>query len=78
MVAHLKEHILEGHAMSCPVRGCTNVFKTKFSFTSHMSRKHRNFSNTVSGLYRHVASPSSSVQRDVTSDDFTSLVNQVH
>ena len=41
MVAHLNEHIVEEHQVTCPVRGCKGVFGVKSSFTSHMSRKHR-------------------------------------
>lgn len=47
LVAHLKEHIAEGRHVACPVRGCKNVFTTKTSFTSHMSRKHRHWSENV-------------------------------
>lgn len=36
LVAHLKEHIVEGRVVSCPLRGCTRVFKVKSSFTAHM------------------------------------------
>lgn len=43
IIAHFKEHIAEGRAVTCPVTGCTNVFKVKSSFISHMSRKHRAF-----------------------------------
>lgn len=34
LISHLKDHIVEGRAVSCPVRGCTDVFKVKSSFTS--------------------------------------------
>lgn len=53
LISHLKDHIVEGRAVSCPVRGCTDVFKVKSSFTSHMSRKHRGFTESnISDLYR--------------------------
>ena len=26
LIAHLKDHIMEGHAVNCPVTGCRNVF----------------------------------------------------
>jgi len=42
LVVHLKQHIAEGRQVTCPVRGCTCVFRVKSSFTSHMSRKHKN------------------------------------
>lgn len=44
LIAHLKEHITEGCQVSCPVRGCKSG---KSSFTSHMSRKHRHWSENV-------------------------------
>lgn len=47
LVAHLKEHIAEGRHVACPVRGCKSVFTAKTSFTSHMSRKHRHWSENV-------------------------------
>ena len=52
---------MEGRAVSCPVRGCTNVFKVKSSFTAHMSRKQRDFADSsIRDLYR-VSSQSTSV-----------------
>lgn len=69
LIAHLKEHIMEGRTMSCPVRGCTNVFKVKSSFTAHMSRKHKDFADSsIRDLYRESASQSSSVASE--SGDF--------
>ncbi|MED6240845.1 hypothetical protein ATANTOWER_029279, partial [Ataeniobius toweri] len=47
LVVHLKEHIVEGRQVTCPVRGCTSVFCVKSSFTSHISRKHKNYLENV-------------------------------
>lgn len=47
LVAHLKEHIAEGHHVPCPVSGSKSVFIARTSFTSHMSRKHRHWSENV-------------------------------
>lgn len=47
LVAHLKEHIAERRHVACPVSGCKSVFTAKTSFTSHMSRKHRHWSENV-------------------------------
>ena len=47
LVAHLKEHIAEGRHVACPARGCKSVFSAKSSFSSHMSRKHRHWSENV-------------------------------
>lgn len=62
LIAHLKEHIVEGRAVSCPVRGCNTDFRVKSSFTAHMSRKHRGFTDSsVSNVYIESAShPSTS------------------
>lgn len=63
MVAHLKEHIAEGRHVACPVTGCKSVFTGKSSFTSHMSRKHRHWSeNAICASIKdtHCESPSRS------------------
>ncbi|XP_062268268.1 uncharacterized protein LOC133974641 [Platichthys flesus] len=66
LIAHLKEHIVEGHAVTCPVTGCIRIFKVKSSFTAHMSRKHNFFSDsTISNL--NTESQSSSAKNE--SDD---------
>ncbi|KAK0140164.1 hypothetical protein N1851_022918 [Merluccius polli] len=65
LIAHLREHIVEGRAVTCPVRGCTNVFTVKSSSTAHMSRKHRDLTDiSISDLFRESASQSSSVQAE--------------
>ena len=69
LIAHLKEHFVEGRAVTCPVRGCTTIFRVKSSFTAHMSQKHKDFSDsTISDLNTESASQSSSAQNE--SDDF--------
>lgn len=53
LVAHLKEHPVEGRPVKCPARGCNTVFTVKSSFTSHMSRKHRHCSvNVICGSFK--------------------------
>lgn len=47
LVANLKKHIAEGRHVACPVKGCKSVFTAKMSFTSHMSKKHRLWSENV-------------------------------
>lgn len=47
LVAHLKKHIAEGRHVACPVKGCKSVFTAKTSLTSHMSRKHRRWSENI-------------------------------
>lgn len=37
LIAQLKEQSVEGHGVSCPVGGCTNVFKVKSSFTPYVT-----------------------------------------
>ena len=46
-IAHLKSHLADGSGtvVSCPYEGCSNSFKLKSSFTSHLSRKHRDMSS---------------------------------
>lgn len=62
LLAHLKEHIDEGHTVPCPVRECTRVFKVKSTFTAHMSRKHSNYSDMCnSGIYLETLPSHSSV-----------------
>jgi hypothetical protein len=43
LIAHLKEHIEDGTEIKCPSNACTKSFSKKSSFTSHLSRYHRNF-----------------------------------
>lgn len=69
LLTHLKEHIAEGRAVARPVTGCTGVFNIKSSFTSHMSRKHSDFSDSsISDLYRESASQSSLATVETESD----------
>lgn len=46
--SHLKSHIREGRAVSCPFRQCGRTFSVVSSFTSHFSRVHK--SCTASSL----------------------------
>ena len=39
LISHLKEHLLEGRHVACPVTGCEIRFTVKSSFTAHISRK---------------------------------------
>lgn len=56
LLLHLKEHVVEGRAVSCPIIGCKNVFTKKSSFTAHMSRKHRACSvENINDMYRETA-----------------------
>lgn len=58
LVNHLKDHLVEGRPVACPVTGCKNSFTVKSSFTAHMSRKHRACSvDSISEAYREVISP---------------------
>lgn len=60
LTCHLKEHIVEGRPVACPVTGCKNTFTVKSSFTAHMSRKHRSCSvDSISDIYRETISQSS-------------------
>lgn len=69
-VAHLKNHIKEGRAVYCPVRGCKSVFHVMSSFTSHMSRKHRNCSvNSITDSHRPSASEILSVTSEQCPED---------
>ncbi len=42
--SHLKVHIKEGRRVACPFKQCDTSFTVIFTFTSHMSRKHKNVS----------------------------------
>ena len=62
LISHLKEHLVEGRPVACPVSGCKNTFSVKSSFTAHMSRKHRACSvDSISDMYRETICQSSSV-----------------
>lgn len=62
LISHLKEHLVEGQPVACPVTGCKNTFIVKSSFTAHMSRKHRACSvDSISDTYREAISQSLAV-----------------
>ena len=44
LLTHIKEHISAGLEICCPFHGCDKHFSKKSSFTSHLSRCHRNYS----------------------------------
>ncbi|XP_056606938.1 uncharacterized protein LOC130424950 [Triplophysa dalaica] len=55
----------EGRAVNCPVKGCKRVFQIMSSFTSHMSRKHRNYSFDINDhSHQHSAPEISSVSTE--------------
>lgn len=41
LICHLKGHILQLEAITCPFPGCARTYKKKSSFESHISRCHR-------------------------------------
>lgn len=62
LISHLKQHIVEGRPVACPVTGCKSMFSVKSSFTAHMSRKHRECSvESISDMYRGTLPQSSAV-----------------
>ena len=38
---HLRIHIRDGRKVCCPVEGCWKNFRVRTSFTTHISRKHK-------------------------------------
>ena len=44
LLAHLRSHITSGLNVPCPFEDCTKTFTNKKSFSSHLSRYHRNYS----------------------------------
>lgn len=38
---HLRIHIRDGRKVCCPVEGCLKYFRVRTSFTTHISRKHK-------------------------------------
>ncbi|XP_028416452.1 uncharacterized protein LOC114540531 [Dendronephthya gigantea] len=58
LIAHQKDHITQGVEVTCPFNGCNSKFKIKSSFTSHLSRRHKNPANreVSSELLVHVNS----------------------
>lgn len=42
LFSHLKSHIKDGVEVTCPFRACGKKFKVKSTFSSHLSRTHRN------------------------------------
>ncbi|XP_032446174.1 uncharacterized protein LOC116737240 isoform X1 [Xiphophorus hellerii] len=81
VVAHLKEHIMEGRPVACPVKACKKVFSVKSSFTAHMSRKHRDFSvDNIDVLYKETTNKIVSLsENEGPSESFNdALTNESH
>lgn len=75
LLLHLKEHIVDGRAVSCPVIGCTNMFSVKSSFTAHMSRKHKGCSSDrINYMYKETPSTSSAV---IHSEDVSQSTDEI-
>ncbi|KAK0145280.1 hypothetical protein N1851_015823 [Merluccius polli] len=47
LLVHLKNHLVEGRSVKCPVAGCQSTFTVKSSFTAHLSRKHPQCSSSA-------------------------------
>lgn len=45
LLQHLKSHIAQDTEVTCPFQGCGFKFRVKSSFSSHLSRRHRDTSN---------------------------------
>lgn len=70
LLLHLKSHIAEGKTVSCPFRHCKKTFTVKSTFTSHMSRKHKD--HTEGSLVESIACTSST--SDLNDESFNTLV----
>lgn len=81
--SHLKIHIKEGKTVACPFRQCEKQFEAVSTFTSHISRKHRNRSEDGLGdsvVGSSVVKPSTSHEsneRDTQSDMDLNVSNYV-
>lgn len=53
LLRHLRQHITEGTAITCPFEKCFNQFLNKKTFSSHMSRKHQRQTIAKAGLTVH-------------------------
>ena len=42
ILSHLKDHLRNGNCITCPFRDCKKLFTKGKSFTSHLSRLHKN------------------------------------
>lgn len=62
LLLHLKSHITEGKTVLCPFRQCDKKFTVKSPFTSHVSRKHKDYSER--SLVESIASTSSTCDRN--------------
>lgn len=74
LIHHLKEHLVEGRVVSCPVIDCKNVFTNKSTFTAHMSRKHKGCSvENISDVYRETVCQSPSTVCEDASQIFNTV-----
>ncbi|XP_055959220.1 uncharacterized protein LOC126831692 [Patella vulgata] len=67
LIAHLKTHLVKGDQICCPISPCKSLFKIKSSFSSHLTRKHHNW--TKDSFNRQ------SVDDNITSDSEYSAVD---
>ena len=44
LLSHLREHLSNNEDIQCPFSGCCKIFVKKSSFSSHLSRCHKNYS----------------------------------
>lgn len=45
LLQHLKSHITQGNEITCPFQGCGLKYRVKSSFSSHLSRRHKETTN---------------------------------
>ena len=45
LIKHLKDHIMQGNEIICPFQGCGMKYSVKSSFSSHLSRHHKETTN---------------------------------
>ena len=77
LIAHQKEHIMQGVEVTCPFRCCDSKFKIKSSFASHLSRHHRNPANRVVSSELLVHTNRSATNDSCTSSQFDGFVLEV-
>lgn len=65
--SHLKTHIREGKPVACPYRHSSKSFTVLSTFTSHMSRKHKN--GTEENLVESVVNPDVSHESEQNQSD---------
>jgi ribosomal protein L35 len=45
LIKHLNDHIMQGNEIICPFQGCGMKYSVKSSFSSHLSRHHKETTN---------------------------------